>query len=427
MVLGTGSALLYYNWISGPVALVISTALMALAAVWSEHYAPVVQGRAVSIALPMAVAALALGGPVHGTFVATASAVRPSVLLSSARDRMVAAFNLGQLATTMGLSGAVYMLSGGKVLGETGTFVAADFPEALLPIGITSLVVAVSNLCLAAIGVTALYGGSIIESVRASLAHTGSFTALGVVGFLIAQVVASNVFALPLFLFPLMLARQIYQRYAALKDIYVDTVRSLINALEAKDPYTRGHSERVAGLAVDLAKKLGMSERDQDVLEKAALLHDVGKLALASSLLAKPSRLSEEEFEAMRRHPDLGADMVSRIPPLRALVVPIRQHHEWYDGSGYPLGLDAGRIDRLARILAIADAYDAMTTDRAYRAALDTHSALNELRQGGGKQFDPGLVPVFVQMVLEKADTAAPTPRPSAAVAPYASSEVASA
>ncbi len=222
---------------------------------------------------------------------------------------------------------------------------------------------------------------------------------------------ASNVWALPLFLFPLMLARQIYQRYAAMSDIYVDTVRSLIGALEAKDPYTRGHSDRVATYAVGLGRRLGFDDRMLDKIEKSALLHDVGKLALASSILIKPSQLTDDEFAAMRMHPALGADMIERIPPLRALSVPVRQHHERFDGTGYPSGLGGSVTHDIARVLAVADAFDAMTTTRAYRPAMHPEEAVVELYQGMGTQFDPDVVRLFVEMLREDGGSLAESSR----------------
>jgi len=196
--------------------------------------------------------------------------------------------------------------------------------------------------------------------------------ALGMVGFMMAQVMSINVAAFGFLIFPLLVARQFYQRFISLQSAYTDTIRSLIGALEAKDPYTRGHSERVAEYAVLLGQTHGLDARELSELEKAALLHDLGKLALPGSLLRKQDKLTDEEWDSIREHPAVGAEMIQRIPPLRPLGDTVLRHHERLDGSGYPGKLTGPELPLEARILAIADSYDAMTSDRPYRPGLDT-------------------------------------------------------
>jgi HD-GYP domain-containing protein (c-di-GMP phosphodiesterase class II) len=222
-----------------------------------------------------------------------------------------------------------------------------------------------------------------------------------------AQVLAINPIALPLFVAPLVVAQQLYSRYAALKSAYVDTVRSLVGALEAKDPYTRGHSERVAEYAAGIGAALGLDSRSQERLAYAALLHDLGKLEVPSRVLTKPGRLDYDETEAIRGHPARGAEMVSRIPPLRDLAEFVRLHHEWYGGGGYPKGLDSKDIPQSALILAVADCYDAMTTTRAYRPAMPREAAVAELIRCAGTQFDPVIVRAFIEARIGATDAVA--------------------
>ena len=172
-----------------------------------------------------------------------------------------------------------------------------------------------------------------------------------------------------------------------------------MGALEAKDPYTKGHSERVAGYAGQIGRGLGMNSRSCERLEYAALLHDLGKLALPQALLTKPMALSELEQCEMREHPLTGAAMVGRIRPLSELATCVRAHHERFDGLGYPAGIAGEEIPLEARILAVADSYDAMTTTRAYRRALEPETAIDELASGGGSQFDPQVVAAFLGLV----------------------------
>jgi putative nucleotidyltransferase with HDIG domain len=228
------------------------------------------------------------------------------------------------------------------------------------------------------------------------------FTLAGL-GFLLAQVLAISALALPLFFAPLAVARQFYLRYAGLKTAYVDTIRSLVGALEAKDPYTRGHSERVSEYAVALGEAMGLDSRALERLEYAALLHDIGKLAVPSAILVKPGRLEADEMEQIRAHPDRGADMIRRIPPLRDLAQSVVQHHEWFNGSGYPERRPGEELSGAAKILSVADSFDAMTTTRAYRRALSLDEAIAELIRGAGTQFDGDVVKVFIECRVELA------------------------
>jgi HD-GYP domain-containing protein (c-di-GMP phosphodiesterase class II) len=212
-----------------------------------------------------------------------------------------------------------------------------------------------------------------------------------------AQVVSVAAVTLPLFIFPLVVGRQFYQRYLGLRDAYRDTIRSLIGALEAKDPYTRGHSVRVAVYATQIGVELGLEDDALERLEYSALLHDLGKLSLPSQILTKDSALTDDEFAAMRDHPAAGAAMVERVPPLRELAPLVLNHHERPDGRGYPGGLCADQIPVPSRILSVADAYDAMTTDRAYRGAMSPEDAAQELRDGAAKQFDEQIVDAFLR------------------------------
>jgi HD-GYP domain-containing protein (c-di-GMP phosphodiesterase class II) len=204
------------------------------------------------------------------------------------------------------------------------------------------------------------------------------------------------------FIFPLLVARQFYQRFSAMKSAYVDTIRSLIGALEAKDPYTRGHSERVAEYSVLIGRAAGMDSRSLTDLEYAALLHDLGKIALPGPLLRKPGKLDDAEWSAIKGHPGVGASMVRRIPPLKKLADTVSRHHERLDGTGYPEGLSAGELAMSTRILAIADSFDAMTSNRPYRPGLTREAAIAELRRCSPHQLDADLVEVFVQQIWQK-------------------------
>jgi putative nucleotidyltransferase with HDIG domain len=179
-------------------------------------------------------------------------------------------------------------------------------------------------------------------------------------------------------------------------DGYKSTIRALAAAIDAKDHYTRGHSQRVTELALSGAKSLKMSPEELEVLEYAGILHDIGKIGMPDNILGKHGRLTPEEFAIIRQHPRLGAKIISDIPFLEEARRLVLHHHERYDGTGYPDGLIGNDIPLGARLLSVADSFDSMTSDRAYRAAMSAEDALNELYKHRGTQFCPVVVEAFV-------------------------------
>jgi putative nucleotidyltransferase with HDIG domain len=199
---------------------------------------------------------------------------------------------------------------------------------------------------------------------------------------------------LAVIIFPLFLARQLYQMNLQLQEELEEKLELMVKAMEARDPYTSGHSRRVAEYAVVIARELKLSAADVDSVKRAALLHDVGKIYEEfAPILRKEGRLSPEETMVMRSHVVRSAQLVATAARLRGSVEGmIRHHHENFDGSGYPDGLAGDQIPMGARIIMIADTVDAMTTDRPYRTALTLHRAFEELAKYAGRQFDPTLV-----------------------------------
>jgi HD-GYP domain-containing protein (c-di-GMP phosphodiesterase class II) len=176
---------------------------------------------------------------------------------------------------------------------------------------------------------------------------------------------------------------------------YDTTLRALMAALDTKDAATEGHSERVARLTVAVAREMGVPEERMLDIERGALLHDVGKIGVPDSILRKPKSLNRKEWEAMQKHPLLAGLMVSKVGFLEGAMPILLYHHERYDGSGYPFGLAQDRIPLEARIFAVVDAYDAMTSERPYRKAVPPEEALQEIRANAGIQFDPQVVEAF--------------------------------
>ncbi len=180
-----------------------------------------------------------------------------------------------------------------------------------------------------------------------------------------------------------------------LKKSYFDTIRAVANSVEARDAYTRGHSNRVAAIAKVIAAEMGWGRRDLELIDWGGVLHDLGKVGISDSILNKPGKLTDEEFAIMKSHPSIGAQIIGGISFLEPLLPYIAQHHERYDGRGYPAGFKGEEIAIQGRLLAIADTYDAMTSDRPYRKGLDARIAYDEIRRCSGTQFDPVLVLAF--------------------------------
>ncbi|MDI3534111.1 MAG: hypothetical protein PWQ82_476 [Thermosediminibacterales bacterium] len=183
----------------------------------------------------------------------------------------------------------------------------------------------------------------------------------------------------------------------------IETAKTLISIINAKDRYTYGHSERVAAYVQLIADQLQLSDKDKRILKYAAYLHDIGKIEIDEGLLNKKSPLTLEEWEIMKKHPIWGADIIKSVQSLRCIVPFILYHHEYYDGGGYPFGLKGDQIPLGARILSVADSFDAMTTNRPYKAVAKTYEgAIDELQRCSGSQFDPMVVEAFLKVLKQK-------------------------
>jgi hypothetical protein len=227
-----------------------------------------------------------------------------------------------------------------------------------------------------------------------------SLAALAPLGWLMARMYelphigwwATLLFGLPLFT-----TRVAYQRFAEMREMFTQTIGALAQAVDKRDPYTSNHSKRVRLISVDIGRELKVSAGELEALEWGGLLHDVGKIGVPDSVLLKQGKLTRDERITMNAHPVLGAQIISPVDRLAPELPVIRHHHEWYNGSGYPDRLMGDEIPRLARILHVADAFEAMTADRPYRKALSAELALAELRKFAGVQFDPECVDAFVK------------------------------
>jgi putative nucleotidyltransferase with HDIG domain len=200
--------------------------------------------------------------------------------------------------------------------------------------------------------------------------------------------------------------KQLAGKNQELRDAYVQTIAALANAVDAKDPYTRGHSERVGVYASKIARQLGHKREFIERVYIAGLLHDVGKIGVRDAVITKPDRLTPEEYAEIKNHPEIGAKILEPVDFLRDVAPCVRHHHEWYDGSerGYPLRLRGDQIPLAARVILVADTIEAMTSDRPYRSALPLEVVFTELTKYSGSQFDPTCVDAAVRLLVDEGE-----------------------
>src|SRR4029079_7179379 len=185
------------------------------------------------------------------------------------------------------------------------------------------------------------------------------------------------------------------------RELFVGTVKALAAAIDGKDKYTRGHSERVSRISVAIGKRLGRREDEIETLRMSALLHDVGKIAIDDNILKKPAALTDEEYEIMKGHPQKGYKIMSQIPAMKEFLPGMYMHHEMVNGMGYPQGLKGDEIPLMGKIVAVADTFDAMTTDRPYQKAMKFEDALARIETFVGTRYDPAVVAALSEACKE--------------------------
>lgn len=203
------------------------------------------------------------------------------------------------------------------------------------------------------------------------------------------------------------MSEDLFNMLNEIRSAYFSVVKKLTDSLEEKDDYTKGHCERVTEYSLAIARRMGLNEEELLSLEFAGLLHDIGKVGIPNEIINKKGRLTNEEYDMIKKHPVIGYDLLKEMPFLDSCNRILLQHHERMDGKGYPYGLESDNIDKLAKILAVADAFDAMTTLRPYRKdVLSNEQAIAEFSKNKNTQFDGVVVDVFVDM-LSKGDITA--------------------
>jgi len=195
--------------------------------------------------------------------------------------------------------------------------------------------------------------------------------------------------------------KDLQQSAEANRELFIGTVKGLAAAIDGKDPYTRGHSERVSRFSIAIAQRLGLTDDEVEKIRISALLHDVGKIGIDDSILKKPSALTDEEYEIMKKHPQKGYKIMSQIPAMKEFLPGMYMHHEMVDGKGYPQGLKGDEIPMMGRIVAVADTFDAMTTERPYQKAMEFDDALARIESFVGTRYDPAVVAALIEACKE--------------------------
>ena len=317
--------------------------------------------------------------------------------LFRSKNRIKHFFNTAQLTTSAGLAAIVY----GSLIPITADISLSHIPAFVASMAVLSILNhTFVTLILSFIEKEKPYTIWLVNIKWCTL----TFVSMAPLGAFIAVIYINIGFwGLVLFLLPMILARHTFQSYMNMRETFLDTIKSLSLAIDAKDPYTKGHSSRVADYVTSLAAELKWPADRIEFLQYISLIHDVGKVAVPENILKKDSLLTENEYDIMKKHSAAGAEVIKDVKYFAAGSNIIRHHHERWDGTGYPDRIKGEDIPEGARILAVADAFDAMTTDRPYRKALDPKFALKELQDCAGTQFDPKVVEAFVRL-YPKAD-----------------------
>ncbi|WP_425832629.1 HD-GYP domain-containing protein [Kribbella sp. DT2] len=365
------------------------------------------QNRA-SLDTVILVAVYPLAGPAAAVVVSACNALvqRRGIPL------MKRAFNGSQFVLSAAVGGVVYDLTGGPVGAEV-----LVVPHQLVFTGVLAcLGTLVVNALLMSTVLLLDQGVSPLRSMRYAAAPTLTpLLGYGCLGLLLAVVWIGGLgfVAGLLILVPLLVARWALRQYEAEKTAQAATMRAFIHLIETKDPYTRGHSERVSKGVGMLGRFLKLNPDRQIALEHAGLLHDVGKVGVPTSIIRKPGRLDDTEMDAIRLHPARGVELIGNIPFLEEVKSAVLHHHEKYDGTGYPAGLSATNIPYFARIIGIVDAFDCLTSNRSYRPARSVEETLAILEQDKLTHFDPRLVDSFVSVIRQHGWKAAAVDQPA--------------
>jgi len=353
-------------------------------------------GGVISIGFPIDFLLILVYGPATAMLISALGAMIGEIL-----ERKISwykiIFNASQYALTTGIAGIVYQKAGGIVGAE-------NIIRFIFQAFVCTCTYCIVNISLFSFVVLLSQQENMKTIWRMSIRDTvPSYIAEAPMGFLMAIVyIEVGIIGIILFFLPLLLARRSFELYTKMRKVYLDTIRALAAAIDAKDPYTKGHSERVSKNAVALAQEMNLPDREIECIEYSALLHDVGKIGIEDKILRKEDKLTNTEFRKIKEHTIMGANIIEPVDFLKKSYKAVYHHHEKFNGKGYPDGIKEDEIPLSARIIAVADAYDAMGSDRPYRKKLNPEHIITELKEQSGKQFDPEVVKAFISILERK-------------------------
>lgn len=301
-------------------------------------------------------------------------------------------FNVADLIISVAISTKLYEYAGGRYYTDN---------MSILPIILLTIVFLVVNYSIIYYLVYTITNKNFLQLLYENISMgLLNIIAMAPLGIGIAMIFRRAGYLGVIVLFaPILLARYTFLMYINMKKSYMDTVRALSLAVEAKDRYTEGHSSRVVGYAEKIGREMRLSESHIENLKISSLLHDIGKIGIPEAILNKPGKLTNEEYTRIKEHPIIGADIVKDVDALKNSVDIIRHHHERYDGGGYPDGIGGDDVPLDAYIISLADAFDAMCSDRPYRKAMPMEKAVEIIKQERGKQFSPKVVDTFLKVL----------------------------
>ncbi len=393
-VIAVGAAIAYMTFPSVSPASWLPVAMWVVFVVVADMSAiELHEGRAyIAVSSSLDYAAIVLFGPAAAAIVSVvACVVTQMVIQRRPADRVL--FNICVFIITITAAGLVFQALGGQSTGSLA--------KLMLPIAACGLTYFLVNTMLVSV-IIGLWNRESPWRIWQStylwtMTHLPAFVPLGALMVVVYRDV--GFLGVGLFLMPLILARYVFKLYTEMREEHIMTIRALTSAIDASDAFTAGHSRRVAKYSVAVARKLGIDERRVTTIELASLVHDIGKIGVDNSVLMKVGKLSDGEWQMIRSHPGRGASIVKGLKFLGNAEDVVLHHHERFDGKGYPHGIAGDEIPLESRIVNVADAFDAMMSDRPYRKSMGLQKTLAEVENCIGKQFDPQVVEVFVELV----------------------------
>ncbi|MDW7650326.1 MAG: HD-GYP domain-containing protein [Bacillota bacterium] len=353
----------------------------------------------VSVSFAIDLALIILFGPAVAAWVSFSSLFHKKTFKNFEQLFHKMLFNAAQLALCTGIAGMIYIRLGGNV----GTM---SLPGDIFPLAVAAFIYITLNSLIVMIVIMLAqkvsFWGVWLTNFRWAIPN---YIATLPLGILIATVYANiGILGLLLLIVPLIVARHTFLMYIDMRNQYISTIKALTKAIDAKDHYTHGHSERVAEYAVQIGQEMKLPEDFVEKLEYLGLMHDIGKISIPEQILNKPSKLSDDEFDLVRSHSAVGAEIIQNIKFIGEHADIVRHHHERIDGRGYPDRLTGDKISLGAKIIGVADAFDAMTSHRIYSDPMSKKHAVEELERCSSAQFCKDVVNAFIKVLKRRGE-----------------------